>query len=147
MEALRREAQESAAFDLRPFDADDTAFLFKSWLDAYRYSDFGKALDSRTYYDGHHAVIERILERPATRIIVACLPDSPHVDLGYAVAEDDTLHFVFVKRNARQFGVASALLAALDLPPSPRLSHVTGDWFRCFRSRFPASRWNPYLLG
>ena len=146
MEALRREAPQ-AAFDIRPFDADDTAFLFKSWLDSYRYSDFAKPLDSRTYYDGHHAVIERILDRPDTRIVVACLPDTPYVDLGFAVAEADTLHFVYVKRNARQFGVGSALLTALELPASPRLSHVTGDWFRCFRSRFPASRFNPYLLG
>jgi hypothetical protein len=145
MQATQREAPQSAAFDLRPFDADDTAFLYKSWLDSYRYSDWGKQFDNRTYYDGHHAVIERVL--PRSRVVVACLPDNPTVDLGFAVGEADTLHFVYVKRNFRQFGVASALLEALDLPKSPRISHVTGDWFRCFRSRFPSSRWNPYLLG
>lgn len=147
MEATQREAPQAAAFDIRPFNADDTAFLFKSWLDSYRYSDWGKQLDSRTYYDGHHAAIERVLENPRTRVVVACLPDTPYVDLGFAVSTGDTLHYVFVKRQARQFGVGSALLAALDLPPAPRISHVTGDWFRCFRSRYPTSRWNPYLLG
>ena len=146
MEATRQAAPQAAEFVIRPFDADDTAFLFKSWLDSYRYSDWGKQFDSRTYYDGHHAVIERVLSRPDTRVVVACLPDAQFVDLGFAVGQADILHFVYVKRNARQFGVGSALLEALDLPPNPRITHVTGDWFRAFKARFPGSRWNPYLL-
>lgn len=145
MEAIQREVP--AAFDIRPFEDGDTGFLFKSWLDSYRYSDYGKALDTRIFYDGHHAAIERVLERPRTRVVVACLPDTPYVDLGFAVGEGDTLHYVFVKRQARQFGIGTALMAALDLPAAPRISHVTADWHRYLRPRYPASRWNPYLLG
>ena len=144
MEALRHES--SAAFDIRPFEAGDTGFLYKSWLDSYRYSDYGKLVDTRTFYDGHHAALDRVLARPGTSVVIACLPDTPYVDLGFAVGEGDTLHYVYVKRQARNFGIGSALLAALDIPATPRISHVTADWHRYLRPRYPASRWDPYLL-
>ena len=145
--ATSLQAAPTAAFDLRPFDADDTAFMFKTWLRSYRYAPPSRGIGNDDFYTGHHAVIERILDRPSTRIVVACLPESPTVILGYAVADGNVLHYVLTKENFRRFGVGSALLSALEFDGPPRLSHVTADWTHAFSRRYPASRWNPYLLG
>ena len=136
----------AAAFDIRPFEADDTAFLFRTWLTSYRFSPASRGIGNTDYYAGHHAVIERIVASPTSRAVVACLPESPNVILGYAVADGNVLHYVLTKENFRRFGVASALLSALDFSEPPRLSHVTADWTRFLSRRYPASRWNPYLL-
>ena len=145
--AVRQHEATDANLEIRPLESDDRAFVVKSWLNSYRLSPFGRQIVGTVYWDGQKAAIDRILSRPGTTAQVACLASSPYVLFGYVVTEGDVLHYVFVKPDARNYGIGSALLASAEIPKNPRLSHVTDDWSRYLRNRYPQSRWDPYLVG
>ena len=131
------------AYAFRPLAAEDRAFVLSSWLRSYRYgSSFGRSFRNAEFFPGHHDVAERVLARSST--VVAHLPDSPGVILGFLVHEPAVLHYVYVKEQFRRLGIAWTLLAAAHLPAAFRYTHATDDWQR-LRSRFPsASYLGPY---
>lgn len=115
---------------IRPHNDTDTDFIYASWLHHYRFSsDFARNIRTHLYYEFHHKVIERILERKA-KVRIACLKDDPDVIVGYLVYEgqDDApvIHFCFVKKAFRQMGVAKSLVQGLALD-NAYFTHRTKD--------------------
>lgn len=139
-------------FSLRPYQPTDEAFLFNSWLKSYRNSDFARALRNDIFYSMHHLVIERILQRPTTQVLIACDPTAPDVVYGYLVAErvggPPIYHFLYVKAAFRRAGIAKALLEATGASSGLAFfTHATKDSLAIARA-FPAVSLtlNPYLL-
>lgn len=116
-------------FVLRNADeACDLAFIMASWLQSYfRTSNYTKDVSEPIYYAEHRKVVETILSRPETRVEVACNPDDNKQIYGYAVTEAHhalrIVHYVFVKRLFRDFGIAKALLPFCSEPCL--VSHLT----------------------
>lgn len=102
---------ESIDFDIREACADDIPFIYKTWLESYRYeSDLGKAYYSRNsiFYSSYKPVIDRLLVR--SHVIVANVKDEPNVILGYLAYDKDTIHYAFTKGAFRHLGVAKGLI-------------------------------------
>lgn len=135
-----------ASFTLRQANPSDESFIYNSWLKSYKNSDFARSIPARTYYAMHHLVIERILSRPSTQVLVACDPTAPDVLYGYVVMESvgdlSVVHYCYVKQAFRRLGIASALLASAPTPDAS-YSHRTKDVHYLVS---PSHTFNPYLL-
>lgn len=144
------------ALEYRVATNADLPFIWNSWLKSYRDNNGqAKAVGSETYFAEHRKLIGELTARSA--ILIACAPDFPDQIYGYVVFEAFNgpalvLHYVYVKRTYRRFGIASALVAKArevvqhrdDLPVGA--THVTRLWHDHLRDRW--GMWfNPYLAG
>ncbi len=146
----------TVALTIRTSTAQDLPFIWNSWLKSYRDNNGqAKAVASETYFTEHRALVGALCKRSA--ILIACAADYPEQIYGYAVFEAFAgpmlvLHYVYVKRTYRRFGIASELVAkarlAVQQPEGIPIgaTHVTRLWHNHLRDRW--GMWfNPYLLG
>lgn len=137
-------------FAVRPARRSDAAFVASSWLRSYRDAPAVVAVPSRTYFYWQHRVVEALLARSA--VLVACSPDDPDTIVGWACAEAMegalVLHYVYVKHDFRRYGVARALVRALQEaePGSGQLfaTHATRKALRVMRDN--GVFYNPFLM-
>lgn len=91
----------------------DVAFIFATWLQGlYHGCSWAQEINKDVFFKNYHRVIEGYLGRPDTIVMVACFEDSPDVILGYSVYEAKTLHWIFIKKAWRRFGIAKKLVPA-----------------------------------
>lgn len=102
---------------------EDKNFIMATFLRGLYYGDsVFTNIPKNIFMTNYHTVAEGILARPSTRISIACLKEDPTVILGYSVLNDnETLSWVFVKKNWRGIGIAK------DLTPSTvkTVTHLT----------------------
>jgi hypothetical protein len=107
-------------FSIRQGTPEDVGFLFNSFLKSYRDAPDVRGVPSSIYYPAHHAVIEKILQRPCCTCLVACDPQDPSQIFGYCIAEyvQDGLviHYVYTKYVMRNLSIAKSLVSTLVIP-------------------------------
>jgi hypothetical protein len=99
-------------FVTRSVSAEDIPFLYSTWLKSYRNdSETGLSVRKSIFFESYRLVLDHILQKNTTKVLVACKPDEPNVIYGYMVAEpnDNVLHYVFVKEAFQRFGIANQL--------------------------------------
>lgn len=107
---------------------EDESFLFDSWLNSYRHSDYGKHVGQKTFYYRERQRLERVLNDSRTMVFTARANDNDDQIFGYAVATFDdykkvtTLHYIYVKQAFRRLGVGAALLNAVVMA-YPEMRH------------------------
>lgn len=128
---------------IRPGEEADYAFVYSTWLQNLRHSnDWFKLIDAEVYYPVYHKVVERILETPFVRLKVACLKEDPTVILGYSVSNQDTLHWVHVRKSWRSIGIAKSLV-----PSSVKtVTHVNKLGMSYLLSHPGQLSFNPFLI-
>jgi len=98
----------------------DLPYVVDTWTK--RGHERGERLSAAT------ARVRAILARPDSVLRVVCLPDDSDAILGWAAlsGEPPTLHYVYVRKDARKQGIARLLLAGVDWPKSedPGKTHV-----------------------
>lgn len=111
---------------IRPATDEDRPFIYQTWLRTFKHSAIPRIqCDGRIYFEGQTKLIASLLLR--SNVLVACDPEYPSVVYGYCVQEGRTLHWVYVKRVFRRFGVARALLFTSGLFQCSEYSHKTKD--------------------
>jgi hypothetical protein len=102
---------DKSSYIVREPKAEDTSFIFATWLRGLRYgNEMFELIPPDTYFQCYHAIIQKILTAAGTKVAVACLKDSPDVILGYAVYTGTTLHWCHVKTAWRNIGIAKQLV-------------------------------------
>lgn len=130
-------------FDTRRGKPADANFIYATWLRCYKHSSrFARNIPDRIFFEQHHAVVARLLDR--CEVLIATPANDAETILGYSVTEPGTIHFVYVKKPFRRMGIAGALLAHLD-PESCLHTHWTEGW-DLLRSKWPNCEYNPYLI-
>lgn len=111
---------------LRMMDDGDTPFVFSSWLHSNKRSEGGR---SRTYFNYWHGLIERLLARHDTNVMVTTDPDSPGYISGWIcysmVGDIVVVHYVYIKHGFRKLGWARMLADAVGLNASSRVIYTT----------------------
>lgn len=131
---------------LRPGEPDDLNFIRATWLRGYKHaSRFARPIPSEIYFRRHHEVVEAILRRPTTSVEIASHPDAPSVILGYLVREGDVVHYVYVKKPFRRFGIGRALMTPLLGRPF-FFTHLTSDGEAILAERRVDAVYDPYRL-
>lgn len=100
-------------FHLRPAEDDDFNFVRKRWIHEYASSRHGRAfidlVGRDNFFREHVELRESAMARGA--ITIAYREQVPSGICGFAVTEDDMVHFVYVKPIWRKLGAAKLLLA------------------------------------
>lgn len=133
-------------YDIRDAKGTDLAFIYSTWLKSYR-SDSAIAARCRTsvFYSAYNPILDRILAATDTLTVVACLPDNPNVILGYLVSQGDLIHYVFIKEDWRQQGIAKTLWEHVGGHEQTVFTHRTKT-AEPILDRFPMLIYNPFAL-
>lgn len=123
----------------RNLTQDDHNFIFATFLKGLRYANpYFELIEETAYFENYRRVIKHLLDHCSTKI--ACLKDSPDVIIGYSIYSGSRLHWVHVKENWRQIGIAK------DLMPQnfDSVSHLTNLGFEILK-KHPEIIFNPFL--
>jgi hypothetical protein len=105
--------------------ADDSAFIYATWLNNARLSFDHQFIRDRIYFKGQKAYIDRILKD--SQITVICNPEELTQIFGWACftpKEEFTLvHYAFVKETYRGLGLMKSVLQ--QLPGDKIITHIT----------------------
>lgn len=150
--AAQQRAPVSELVHLRPAQQEDVDLVYSSWLHSYWESEPRalKGVSRALYMDGQQGVIDELVQRAA--VVVACDPHSPLDAFGWVCAEEKAgiavVHYVYVKKHFRRWGLAAHLvtrgvLAEVQAPHGVAYTHQT-------RAGMPLVRrlkavFNPYL--
>lgn len=139
--------------ELRAGIPADHRRVYGDWLNSYASSAWAKTLTpreqwergtaARAYWDGHHDLIERLLER--AELVVAHWPEDVGAIVGWTLFDRTMriLHYVQVKQAFRRSGVARRLLAPLLDGRPVTYTHKSRG---CGELPIPANwRFDPYL--
>lgn len=133
--------------EIRHYDKiGDESFLYSTWLKSYRNSVRG--CPTPIYNMGQRARINKIMASPDTNVLVACDPDTYELVFGYMVCgAGNALHYLYVKMQYRQQGIANALLTSLDASLPIQYSHKPNEiWVERHLKNAPRFIYNPYLF-
>ena len=142
-------------FTMRAAMRDDVNFILNSWLKSYFRSRSwfcAAKLSERQYYDGHHRIIDAILRRESSAVIVLHEPSDISQIFGWVCFERDThrlsvVHYIYVKSCFRGFGFGRHLFGVAT-EGAARV--VATHWTKRLMDNRSDSRYqldvNPYFL-
>ena len=135
--------------EIRRARKSDIPFITSSWLKSNRYGYFAQSVPNTVYYHKHHKILEEII--PESVVRVACNHEDPDQILGWMCADVvDTamvIHYVYVKKSFRKFGLATRLvktMADVEKPPAFICTHSNRDVRDIIEKK--EIIYNPYLL-
>ena len=103
---------------LRQWRPNDRGFVIKTWLDgAWAGNEYFKEVDEDLFKSVYSTIIQSIVERPETKITVACLAEDDTVIVGFSVVrelKDRVLDWVFVRPTWRGKHIAKELVGTVD---------------------------------
>lgn len=142
----------SPLFKIRLANDDDIHLVINSWLHSYRASPFGAGMSSEVYYREHRDVLQDILEH--CQVMVACdneIGDQIYGWIAYEESKEETIvHFVYVKRPFRKFGIASTLVEGIPTHKPWVLTtkpfYVQGSNDQVPKKLRDVLEFNPYLI-
>lgn len=109
------------------------------FLNSLRYgNDMFKLIDKESYYNNYGRYVELLLQRPTAMVKLAQLDDE--TVLGWSLIEDQTLHYVWIKKEVRRQGIAKALMPK----EFNTISHITNKGMNIWVNKFPLVRFNPF---
>lgn len=130
---------------IRPGYPADISFMYATWLKSYRTgSGLGLLSGKHVYFLTYNLILDQILSRPRTKVLVAVNNEDSHVIYGYLVYEPGILHYVFVKEAFRRFGIARHLYGHA-FKERPHITHLT-ELGRDVICTHPGFKFNPSLI-
>lgn len=100
---------------IRPMERSDLPLVTNNWLESARKCYHVKGIPNDTYYPHTHRIIQVLLSRGG--VFVMCDPEDPYTVYGWICAEVINnhllIHYVYVKRRFRKYGVGKALMRAV----------------------------------
>lgn len=132
---------------IRPLNqrGGDYKFIRDSWLDGLFYGNHVFAeIPEYIFKSKYKEIIDYVLNKPATSILVACLKDDPSVNLGYCVshslADYSLVHWIYVKPAWRNIGIARDLMPP-KVQVATHITHVGASLMRKYKIVF-----DPFLI-
>lgn len=146
----------------RPATAADRTFVADAWVSSYRTSYAAGLLDMASYHSIMWAQVERYIDRPDVRTVVACESKDPSFLYGFICADPTPqveildggrqkswpamVLYVFVKAGYRRSGIARGLFDAVGVDPSrPFLYACKTPIVGRVATKIPLAKWNPLV--
>lgn len=129
-------------WNIRSARGSDLNFIYSTWMNSF-WSDSQKPYrTAESFQKFYPQIIDYLLS--VSNIAIACKKDEEDVIYGYAIAQRPVAHYVFVKEDFRNMGIASSLLERLEA--GDVYTHSTGTLRRILRHQPDNRIYNPYLL-
>lgn len=145
------QSQLTALIKHRPLKPSDMNFIYSSWLKSYRQSDWAKDISNDVFFTQHKEIIDNIIARPTTSVIVICNPNDDDQLYGFLVHEvagsSAAVHFVYMKYNFRKLGIMKNLMGVYGYTTSTSpvfISHIPRN-YETLKTRYNLV-FSPYLL-
>lgn len=143
---------------------EDRDFVISGWSSSFRTSQYAGLVSMRIYAQVMHAVIEEILDRPDTRVLVAHEPgEFDHQGrpflygfLATRAGRAPYVYYVYVKapfrqgraRHGLELGHAAALFTAAGIDPRRPFGYacrtsLSDRLTDRFTGKFPLAQWDP----
>ena len=134
-------------FDIRSPQSDDISFIYATWLNSQKYdSTIGLSTTKTIFFEQYRTVIDHILAKEDTKVLIACDKQDPNTIFGYLVYEPDVLHYVVVKEAFWSLGIATTLFEqAFGMGVGVECTHRTEHVKDYFTGNSNLS-FNPFLL-
>lgn len=114
--------------------------IIAPFLNSLRYgNDLFKLIDQEAYYEAYKRYIDSLLSRTFSVVRLAQLDDDTM--LGWSLSENKTVHYVWVKKEARRQGIGKSLLPQ----DFDTMTHVTRVVLNIWPTKFPQVRLNPFI--
>jgi GNAT superfamily N-acetyltransferase len=113
---------------------DELPFVASGWKRSHRDAPQNVEVAAPAYFHRMGRMLDAVLARRGTTVLVARAPDQSSVLFGFVCTETvgDTLalHYVYTRHSHRRLGVAKALLShVLDGSGAERLVYTAGSRF------------------
>jgi hypothetical protein len=117
------------------------SFVFSRWLHSLRFgSEVFKHSQSDQYYASYGKYIESLLSKDSVCLRIAVLAGDEDTALGWSVCEGYTLHYVYVKPEVRNLGIAKSLV-----PQGIKtFSHLTNIGLAIWQDKHQGLIFNPF---
>jgi hypothetical protein len=135
MKILQVVETDKTSYHIRTALNPDKSFITHSWVKGFfgAFKNASGQIGTKNFSESQYMLVRDILSKPGHIVIVACDQFNPDVIYGYLVAElgDACLyiHWVYVKVQLRNFGIAASLMAILrENFPTDKITvtHLTG---------------------
>lgn len=118
------------------------SMIYSDFMNSLRYgNDWYALIDPECYFSVYRKMIDHLLSKPAVKVNLAVLSDDVDTCLGWSMFEPNILHYIYVKADFRDQGIASSL--------APKgfssVSHLTKVGQSIRRTHFPDAVFNPFL--
>lgn len=101
----------NASVVLRLAQESDHSFIYATWLKGIYWGDpYFQQIPQSIYWKTQSKCIQKILEDPDYKVIMAVLDNAPNEIKGYAVVRGEHVLWVYVKKDYRGEGIARLLL-------------------------------------
>lgn len=115
--------------------------ILAKWMRTLRFgNDFFKLIESGGYFSSYQIYIKNILIRPACIVRLAVITDDPDTCLGFSVSEPEVLHYVWVEKDNRNIGIATALTRF----PFKYITHLTSKGMSIWNKKYRDVQFNPF---
>jgi hypothetical protein len=120
----------NAEIIIRDVTKKDQGIVMSTWLKGqYWGSEYFSHMDQDEYFKLYGLYIQRLIDRPGTKIDCAVLKDAMDTVLAYIVYNDQTLYWSYTKRDYRKQGLCKYLLKDMDFAVytgSTKVGHAIG---------------------
>jgi len=112
----------------RPALPEDRMFLVSNWSSSFKKSHHAGLIWTEDWADVMHKQINKALDRPCVRSVIAFENTDPRFLYGFIVGDTTEatpiVYYVYVKEGFRKAGYARGLFAALGVVPEKAFTYV-----------------------
>lgn len=117
------------------------SMIHSDFLKSLRFgNDWFKQIESDAYFSTYKRVIQHLLTKKDCIARLAVVTDEPDTCLGWALIEGETLHYVYVKVDQREKGIARSLVPE----GIKKVTHLTGIGGFLRYHKLPDAIFNPF---
>lgn len=134
---------------IRPMQPSELAYVKATWLKHYKEnSEFAKPIRDSIFFPAHSQIVDNILKRHSTGVLICSHHDEPDIILGFLVYElerSPTIHYAYVIARARMMRLASEMLRAAEIGTDFTFTHRTQD-AKAIQLKYSGMTYDPYRL-
>lgn len=131
----------------REFTNSDRDFIVATWSSSFKKSHSAGIIQAEDWASVMHPQIEKVLNRPSMRAVIAFDRDDPDFFYGFIAGDTSestpVVAYVYVKEPFRRSGIARGLFAALGVDPMQRFVYACRTGIvSTLSSKIPFARFN-----
>lgn len=102
--------------NIRTYSHDDHDFICSSYLNSTYYNSLDRSTRLVSKFE-HDKAMDRKINQLVTdsSVLIATPQDDIDLIVGYLIFDDESLHYVYVKKDFRQMGIALSLIKSVEI--------------------------------
>jgi hypothetical protein len=135
--------------NIRTYHHDDHDFICSSYLNSTYYNSLDRSTRLVSKFE-HDKAMDRKINQLVTdnSVLIATPLDDIELIVGYLICNDDCLHYVYVKKDFRQMGIAFKLIKSFGIENVSQLAYThLSKYSHYITNKLPPdAHYNPFKL-